>query len=99
MAPAPDGDGEVLLAREAKSRDHVVDPGRPDDERGAAVDHPVPDGPRLVVPRVVREDDLAVERLAEGAQARHRQRIIVDWETERRSVERGLLKAVRIPVH
>ena len=69
VAAAADRDHELLLARESKCRDDVVDVRRPNDERGPPVGHPVPDRARPVVPGVVREDDLAGERLAEGAQA------------------------------
>jgi hypothetical protein len=71
VAAAADCDHEARLAREAKRRDEVVDLRRPNDERGAPVGHPVPDGARLVVAGVFRENDLAAERLAEGAEAPH----------------------------
>ena len=41
----------------------VVDAGAADDERGALVDHPVPDAPGAVVLGVDGGDDLAGERL------------------------------------
>jgi hypothetical protein len=69
VAAAADRDHQLLLAGEAESRDHVVHSGRPHDERRTAVDHAVPDGPRLVVSVVLRKDDLAGERLAERAQS------------------------------
>ena len=71
VAAAANRNHELLLARESKCRDDVVDARRPNDERGPPVGHPVPDRACSVVPGVVREDDLAAERLAEGAQASH----------------------------
>jgi hypothetical protein len=64
VTAAPDRDHELLLACEAKRRGDVVDADRAGDDRGSAVEDPVPDGASLVVPGVGREDDLAGERLA-----------------------------------
>jgi hypothetical protein len=64
VAAAPDRDQELLFACEAKRRGNVVDAYRADDNRGPAVEHPVPDGASLVVPGVCRKDDLAGECVA-----------------------------------
>jgi hypothetical protein len=47
----------LRLTREAHSRDHIGDAGTPRDERGRAVDRPVPDPAVIVVRRVSRSDD------------------------------------------
>ena len=74
VAAAPDGDQQILLAGEPKSRGDVTDVGRPGDQRRVSVDEPVPDDPGGVVARVARTDDLAVETAVEVAQGPLRQR-------------------------
>ena len=65
VAAAADGDGEVLLAREARRPHDVGDAGTAGDQGRAAVDRAVPDRARLVVVRVARTDELAAQALLE----------------------------------
>ncbi len=75
VAAAADGDLELLLACEPESGEDIGHAGRPNNAGRPPVDHAVPHGPRRVVARVFRQDDLAGEALPE--------------RRERRRVDRG----------
>ena len=69
VAAAADRDREVLVAGEPQRGDDLGGVRRPDDQRGPAVDHPVPHGARRIVGLVAGQDHVAREPLAEGLQA------------------------------
>ena len=56
VAPAPHGQRQPVLAREAHRRDDVVLVSAPGDERRPAIDHAVPDAPRGFVLPVAGTD-------------------------------------------
>jgi hypothetical protein len=62
VAAAAHGDREPMTAGEAQRGDHVVFRRAPRDQRGAPVDHPIPDAARGLVLRIARSDELAAER-------------------------------------
>ena len=70
VAAAADGEEHAVLAGEVHRRLDVADVGGADDEAGAAVDHPVPDGARRVVAGVAGVEELAVERDVERVRDR-----------------------------
>ncbi len=58
---AAHGDEQILVAPEADSGGDVGRVQRPHDQAGPAIDHAVPDAPRVVVAGVARRDDVAAE--------------------------------------
>ena len=71
---AADGELDARLAGVVHDRDDVDRALDPRDRRGAAVEHPVPDAPRLVVAGVAGRDQLAAKLLRERRECRGRAR-------------------------
>jgi hypothetical protein len=65
VAAAADRRRQAVLAGHADRRDHVLGADAAQDQAGAPVDHGVPDQPDPLVVRVVRADDVALERAGE----------------------------------
>ena len=64
VSTTPNGKLEILTVGELHGSDDVGDTGAADDERRTPIDHPIPDGARLVVARVGGRDDLTSGALA-----------------------------------
>ena len=62
VAAAADRGRQPVLAGHGDRGHHVLGAGAAQDQAGPPVDHGVPDQPRLLVVRVVRADDVALER-------------------------------------
>jgi hypothetical protein len=67
VGTAADGDRKALAAREADRRDHVAGARPARDQHRRAVDHAVPDAAGGLVGVVARDDELALEGIAEVA--------------------------------
>jgi hypothetical protein len=65
VAPAPYGDLQVVVAREAHRRDHIGHPRAAGDAGRTAVNRAIPDPAASVVAGARREQQLAAERSAE----------------------------------
>ena len=65
VAPAPDGDLQVVVAREAHRRDHIGHARAAGDAGRTAVDRAVPDPAGSVVAGARRQQQLSAERSAE----------------------------------
>jgi hypothetical protein len=65
VTAAFDGEYETELAREVNARYNIGNAETARDERGPAVDHGVPDGARIIVPRILRSDQLTAQALLE----------------------------------
>jgi len=61
VAPAPNGDLQVVVSRESRRPGHVRGPAAPGDQPGVPVDRAVPHRSGVVVVRMVRGDQLAPE--------------------------------------
>ena len=65
MTAAFYGQYEAVLAREVDARYNIGNTEAAHDERWPAVDHGIPDGARIIVPRVIRSDQLTAQTLLE----------------------------------
>jgi hypothetical protein len=74
VSSAPDGDRELVISSEPERGEDVGDAGRPDHDRRTPVDHAVPHDPGRVVARVVRQNDLPREGVAEHRERRRIER-------------------------
>jgi hypothetical protein len=61
VAPATHADLEIALTSGADRGDDIVDRSAPDDQRGAVVDHPVPDRTGGVIAGLAWGEDVTVE--------------------------------------
>jgi hypothetical protein len=54
-----------VLAREVNARHNIGNPETARYERGPAVDHRVPDGARIVIPTILRKNQVTAQALPE----------------------------------